>query len=158
MARTSAMKKPSPAAISGTRYFALDAKGNVMPVGNHKAVRIENDLLARPLIVSAYHCGDEAVSFKRAAKVAEKHDAYGWDWRLPTIEEAFFIPDRSKYPALPKEFFPDYDGGWEWIWTSTVDASAPSDYAWLVGLRDGYAYRYGQTGRYRVRAVRAGQF
>lgn len=140
------------------RYFKLAAEGNVLPVDatDHKAVRIENDLLAKPLIVTA-HRSPKELNFKAAKKYAEKLDVNGWSWRLPTVEEAFFIPDRANYPALPKEFFPDFEG-YEWIWTSTVDAEDPSDCAWYVYLGDGYSYRYRQTSRYQVRAVRAGQF
>jgi len=142
------------------RYFKLDAAGNVLPADStdeHLAVRIENDLLAQPLIVPAFRVSKRAVSWKQAAKAAEKGDVYGWQWRLPTVEEAMFIPDRSKYPALPKEFFPDF-AGYEWIWTSTVDAEDPSVFAWLVLLSGGYVGRYLQSAHYRVRAVRAGQF
>lgn len=141
------------------RYFKLDADGNVLPADStarHEAVRIENDLLARPLIVCAYRSPKE-LAFKAATKYAEKLDTNGWSWRLPTVEEAFFIPDRSKYPALPKEFFPDF-AQYEWIWTSTVDAEDPAGFAWDVSLYDGYSDRYRQTFRSPVRAVRAGQF
>lgn len=142
------------------RYFKLDADGNVLPADStekHLAVRIENDLLVQPLIVSASRVTKDGVTWKTAAKKAEAHNAYGWQWRLPTVEEAFFIPDRAKYPALPKEFFPDFEG-YEWIWTSTVDAEDPSDFAWLVNLAFGLVSRGYQSGRYQVRAVRAGQF
>lgn len=141
------------------RYFKLNADGQILPVDStekHLAVRIENDLLARPLIVSAYRSPKE-LNFKAAGKYAEKLDVNGWDWRLPTVEEAFFIPDRANYPALPKEYFPDFEG-WEWIWTSTVDAEDPSGCAWYVGLSYGGSFRLRQADHGHVRAVRAGQF
>ncbi len=138
------------------RYFALDADGNVIPAGDHLAVRIENDLLARPLIVPARRSPKE-LNWKAGKKYAETLDTCGWSWRLPTVEEAMFIPDRAKYPALPKEFFPDFEG-YEWIWTSTVDAEDPSDGAWYVGLSLGLVGRDHQAFHYLVRAVRAGQF
>ncbi|MGE0803586.1 MAG: DUF1566 domain-containing protein, partial [Lautropia sp.] len=68
-----------------------------------------------------------------------------------------FIPDRSKYPALPKEFFPD-TAEYEWIWTSTVDAEDPAGCAWYVYMHDGYSDRYPRADHNHVRAVRAGQF
>lgn len=141
------------------RYFKLDAAGNVLPVDStekHLAVRIENDLLVRPIIVSAYRSQKE-MNWKAAKKWAEKLDTNGWSWRLPTVEEAFFIPDRSKYPALPKEFFPNFEG-YEWIWTGTPDAESPSDCAWGVDLDDGGSGRGSQASHLHVRAVRAGQF
>jgi len=141
------------------RYFKLDAAGNALPTDStdqHLAVRIENDLLAKPLIVTA-HRSKKELNWKAAKKYAEGLDVHGWSWRLPTIEEAMFIPDRSKYPALPKEFFPDFED-YEWIWTSTVDAESPSDYAWSVYLNVGLVSRLHQTLHGRVRAVRAGQF
>lgn len=141
------------------RHFKLDAAGNVMPVEStdrHEAVRIENDLLARPLIVTAYHA-PKNLNYKAAKKWAEKLNLNGWTWRLPTVEEALFIPDRSKYPALDKTFFPDFED-YEWIWTDTVDAEDPAGCAWLVYLSDGFAGRDLQAGRGRVRAVRSGQF
>jgi hypothetical protein len=158
MSRTSALKnsKTEPAAIGGNRYFALGADGNVIPVGNHKVVRVENDLLARPIIVTA-HRSKKEMYWKAAKKYAEGLDINGWSWRLPTVEEAFFIPDRANYPALPKEFFPDFEG-YEWIWTSTPDAEAPSGFAWYVFLRGGDSSRFHQSSRGSVRAVRAGQF
>lgn len=145
--------------IPMNRYFKLDAAGNVMPADStekHLAVRIENDLLAQPLIVSAYRSPKE-LTFKAAANYAEKLDINGWSWRLPTVEEAFFIPDRANYPALPKEFFPDF-ADYEWIWTSTVDAESPAGCAWYVSMFDGSSLRYLQSYPYLVRAVRAGQF
>lgn len=140
------------------RRTKLAADGSDLPIDatHHLAVRIEHDLLARPLIITAYHA-PKRCAWKPAQKAAESFDVNGWSWRAPTVDEAAFIPDRSKYPALDKSFFPDLEE-YEWIWTSTVDAGSPSDYAWFVGLQDGDVYRSGQSGQFRVRAVRAGQF
>jgi hypothetical protein len=138
-------------------YTKLAADGSDLPAGatDHKAVRIEHSMLVLPLIVTAHHAPKE-MTWKAAKKWAESLDINGWSWRLPTVEEAMFIPDRSKYPAIDVSFFPDFDG-YEWIWTSTVDAEDPSDYAWIVYLRNGGVSRGLQTHRYAVRAVRAGQ-
>jgi hypothetical protein len=122
---------------------------------DHVAVRIEHPLLARPLIVTA-HRSPKEMTWKQAAKWAESLDVNGWSWRLPTVEEAFFIPDRSKYPALDANFFPDF-AGYEWIWTSTPDAETPAGYAWFVNLGGGASDRDGRSYRSHVRAVRAGQ-
>lgn len=137
-------------------YTKLSADSDLpADAADHKAVRIEHSMLVLPIVVTAHHAPKE-MNWKAAKKWAESLDTNGWSWRLPTVEEAMFIADRSKYPAIDKNFFPDFDG-YEWIWTSTVDAEVPSDYAWLVNLRYGNVYRYTQAGRGNVRAVRAGQ-
>lgn len=138
-------------------YTKIDADGNPMPndAEGHLAVRVEHPLLKQPLIVSAYRVANDA-TWKEAAEACEKFEANGWSWRLPTVEEAFLIPDRSQYPSLPKQFFPDAEG-WEWIWTSTPDAEDPAPYAWSVVLGGGYSYRVRQSYHLLVRAVRAGQ-
>lgn len=141
-----------------TTYMKLGAGGNELPpeATDHTAVRVEHPLLAKPIIVTAHHA-PTAMTWKKATAWTEKLDLNGWSWRLPTVEEAMFIPDRSKYPAIDKSFFPDFED-YEWIWTSTVDAESPSDCAWYVSLRYGLVGRDYQSGRTRVRAVRAGQF
>lgn len=143
-----------------TRYIKLSADGSDLPAdaAGHAAVRIEHPLLARPLIVTAQRSA-KRLNWKQAAKWAEGLSINDWEWRLPTVEEAFFIPDRSRYPAYDTSFFPDCEG--EWIWTSTADAedpSGPSGYAWGVALSLGNSGRYPQNNYYFVRAVRAGQF
>ena len=70
----------------------------------HKAVRVEHSMLVLPLIVTA-HKAPKEMNCKAAKKWAESLDINGWSWRLPTVEEAMFIPDRSKYPAIDKSFF-----------------------------------------------------
>lgn len=140
------------------RYTKLAADGSDLPADHrrgHQAVRVDHDLLARPIIVTA-HRSPNRVTWSQAKKWAEDLDINGWSWRLPTVEEAFLIVDRSRaeYPALPPEFFPDCDG--EWIWTGTEDAQPPAGYAWSVNLDDGASGRGYQGGRGPVRAVRAG--
>src|SRR5262245_11667775 len=127
-------------------YTKLAADGSDLPADStekHLAVRVEHPMLKTPLIVAAYRAGDAV--FKNAAKKAEAHDAYGWSWRLPTLEELFFVSDRTRSDErLDANFFPDAEG-WEWTWTSDVDASSPSDYAWYVSLCHGYCARYNQS-------------
>lgn len=138
-------------------YTKLAADGSDLPADatDHKAVRIEHSMLVLPIIVTSHHAPKE-MSWKAAKAWAESLDINGWSWRLPTVEEAMFIPDRSKYPAIDKSFFPDFEG-WEYIWTSTPDAESPSDCAWIVNLHDGDVDRHGQANHGDVRAVRAGQ-
>lgn len=140
-------------------YTKLAADGSELPADStekHLAVRVDHPMLKAPIVVAAYRASDGVV-WKNAAKKAEEHDAYGWKWRLPTVEELFFIADRTNADAeLDKNFFPDADG-WEWTWSSDVDAESPSGCAWSVFLGYGYANRSLQSSRYRVRAVRAGQ-
>jgi hypothetical protein len=140
-----------------TIYTKLAADGSDLPADatGHQAVRIEHSMLVLPLIVTAMKAPKE-MTWADAKKWAESLTINGWSWRLPTVEEAMFIPDRSKYPAIDKNFFPEFEG-YEWIWTSTVYAEVPSVYAWLVNLHYGDVNRSYQTYRYYVRAVRAGQ-
>lgn len=141
------------------RYTKLDADGSVLPddATGHLAVKVERDILARPLIVTA-HRSSKTMTWKEARTWAESLDINGWSWRLPTVEEAFLLVDRARQdaPALPPEYFPDCEG--EWIWTATKDALPPSGCAWLVDLSNGYSGRDHQCSHGRVRAVRAGQF
>jgi hypothetical protein len=139
-----------------TIYTKLAADGTDLPADatGHLAVRVENPLLARPFIVTAMKA-PTAMTHKQAKKWAESLDIYGWSWRLPA-EEGLFIPDRFKFPATPKAYFPDLEE-YEYIWLDMVDAESPSDYAWFVALRNGYVGRYDQTSHAFVRAVRAGQ-
>ena len=136
----------------------LAADGTDLPndATGHLAVRLDHSLLAQPIIWTA-HRSPERLTWAEAKKWAEKLDINGWSWRLPTVEEAFLLPDRSRteYPLVDPAFFPDCDG--EWIWTSTEDLVPPSGCAWLVGLGSGYSSRDSQGYDSLVRAVRAGQ-
>jgi hypothetical protein len=139
------------------RYIKLAADGTDLPsdATGHLAVRVENDLLARPIIWTA-HRSEKRLTWSQAKKWAEGLDINGWSWRLPTVEEAFLLCDRTRaeYPAVPVEFFPDCEG--EFIWTGTEDAQPPAGCAW--GLYGGYSGRDGQGDHYHVRAVRSGQY
>jgi len=138
-----------------TQYTKLDSTGAALPpeADGHPAVQVEHPLLAAPLIFTARR--SKPMSHNKAIKWAAGLDTNGWSWRLPTVEEAFFLADRSKYPALDVKYFPDFDG--EWIWTSTLDAENPSDCAWFVDLDDGDFSRLRQSHHLHVRAVRASQ-
>lgn len=76
------------------------------------------------------------------------------DWRLPTAEELFALADRSRFNrAIDTAAFPACKGGW--YWSSTVYASPPSGYAWVVSFRYGRAFYGHQNSPGRVRAVRS---
>lgn len=76
------------------------------------------------------------------------------DWRMPTVAELFALADRTRHsPAIDTDAFPTCKGGW--YWSSTVDASSPSDYAWVVDFYYGGAYCIRQDDDGRVRAVRS---
>jgi hypothetical protein len=143
--------------MSANNYTKLAADGTDLPADatGHLAVRVSNVMLAHSIIITAQKAPEE-MTWEDAKKWAESLTINGWAWRLPTVEEAMFIPNRSKYPAVDKSFFPDFEE-YEWIWTSTVDAEDPSDYAWGVALHGGNVGRYSQTDHDDVRAVRAGQ-
>jgi len=139
-------------------YTKIAADGSDLPIdaNGHLVVRIERDLIARPMIWAA-HKSAKSMSWKDAKEWAESLTINGWSWRLPTVEEAFLLCDhaRTQFPLVDPAYFPDCDG--EWIWTGTEDLVPPAGYAWLVSLDDGYSFRNLQTTHYHVRAVRAGQ-
>lgn len=122
--------------------------------GRHELVRVEHPWLSQPIIVAAYAL--PAKPHAEAMAAAEQHTVYGKAMRVPTVEEAFIICDRSQHPALPKAHFPDIDEAW-WTWTSTPYAAHP-DASRLVN------FYYGNTNwnvhniHSHVRAVLAGQF
>jgi hypothetical protein len=147
--------EPQPVAAAApaanARFTQYDLHGAVVPSGGIAVYDAETNLTwtAAPL-----ECG--AVPWKDALKACSNHRLFGKeDWRAPTLKERISIVDYSKFgPALYTEFTA---GGASYEWTSTPDAESPSFYAWFVYLLFGYVFRYYQTDRYSVRAVRAGQ-
>ncbi len=135
-------------------YINIDA--NNQPTSDaHQAVRVEHPLLATPIIVTAAR-SPKRMTHEEAVKWAESLDINGWSWRLPTVEEAFLICDRTREDnVLPPENFPDCEG--EYIWTSTP-AAWNSGAAWFVSLEYGDSLWYARGLDSRARAVRAGQF
>jgi hypothetical protein len=135
-------------------YINIDTN-NQPTTEAHEAVRVEHPLLARPIIVTAAR-SPKRMTHEEATKWAESLDINGWSWRLPTVEEAFLICDRTqKDNVLPPENFPDCAG--EYIWTSTPTAWN-SGAAWYVYLCYGDSGWVNRDDGYRARAVRAGQF
>ncbi len=97
------------------------------------------------------------MTYAKALEYPKKLATAGFeDWRLPTVEELFLLADRTRYsPAIDTAFFQKAKS--DWYWSSTVDASSPSDYAWLVGFSHGYSSWYDQSHEGFVRAVRSSQ-
>ena len=74
-------------------------------------------------------------------------------WRAPTIAELFTIADHSRFePAINTDFFNCPSA---WFWSSTVDASSPGYYAWVVYFYHGDAGCYNQGSAALVRPVRS---
>lgn len=140
-------------------YTTLTAALEPADKGSHEIVRVEHELLAKPLLVTA-HFAPERLNWTDAANWAEALTLGGFSWRLLTVEEAFFIPDRSKHPAFDPKVFMGAQRDYPWIWTATQDAedpAAPSGCAWDVYLYNGYSARNYQDDECHVLAVRAGQ-
>lgn len=137
-------------------YTAIDRDMQRIEPGPHQAVRIENPLLARPILVTALR-SPKKLTWKQAQKWAASLDVYGWSWRLPETYEAALVPDysRTSYPLTPTEFFPDCDG--EIIWTATEDLTPPSGGARFVNLGYGDSLINHRGYEFFARAVRAGQ-
>lgn len=138
-------------------YTAIDRDMQRIEPGQHQAVRIENPLLARPILVTALR-SPKKLTWKQAQKWAASLDVYGWSWRLPEAHEAALVPDylRTSYPLTPTEFFPDCGG--EIIWTATENLTPPSGCARFVSLGYGGSGVNRQSNEFVARAVRAGQF
>ena len=76
------------------------------------------------------------------------------DWRLPTIQELLSLVDYTRFdPAIDIAQFPDTTS--TYYWSSSPFASAPADYAWVVGFSDGGADFLHRDGAAFVRAVRS---
>ena len=116
-------------------------------------MRIDHPMLVLPIIMASMKA-PKKMPWQEAKKWAESLDINGWSWRLPTVDEAMCIPDRSKFPAVDKIFFPDLE--YEYIWTSTVNADDPLRFTWFLDTYSGIVRRYNQKYSIGVRAVCAG--
>ena len=141
-----------------TARTKLSAEGVELPADatDHAMLRIEHPLLAQPLVVTA-EFAPEGMTHADARRWAESLTIGGFAWRLPTLHEAMFIPDHSRYPSFDPALFRGARNSYPWIWTGTPYAEDPSGVAWLVGLGDGYCSRLHVAVRSHVLAVRAGQ-
>ncbi len=135
------------------RFTKLDAAGIPLPAPATEWVAVLDERSG--LIWDAGEYGP--LAWKKALEFPKTLKTCGFDdWRLPTAEELFSLADRTKFdPAIDVAFFPKCAGGW--YWSSTVDASSPGVYAWLVNFYSGTAYYSGQGGEGLVRAVRPRQ-
>ena len=136
----------------------LAADGSDLPADatGHKAVRLDHELLRQPVIWTAER-SPKVMTWAEAQQWVDALDTYGWRWRLPTVEEAFLLCDRTRTecPMVDPAYFPDCDG--ERIWTATEDLAPPAGCAWVVNLAYGNSGHGRQDNHYHVRAVRAGQ-
>jgi Protein of unknown function (DUF1566) len=135
----------------------IAADGTDLPsaAADHKAVRVEHSLLAAPMIWATYR-SEKRLRWKEACRWAASLTINGWKWRMPLVEEAFLLPDRSRtaHPLVDLVYFPDCDG--EVIWTGTEQAADPG-YAWYVNLYNGYPVWLHRSLECHARAVRDGQ-
>jgi hypothetical protein len=142
-----------------TQFIKIGADGAQLPAdaNDHAAVLDQRT----GLIWSANAISDQRLTYAEAKKACEKLALAGSsDWRLPEVEELFALCDRTRFsPAIDTEAFPGVDSSW--FWTATVDAEAPSSFAWSVSLHYGYASFDFQLSSGRVlacrRAARASQ-
>ena len=89
-----------------------------------------------------------------ADSVAKLRTAGFADWRVPTVEELFCLADPTRRgSAIDTDYFPNTPP--ELFWSSTPEASSPSDYAWCVYFDLGDSDWYYQSYEGFVRAVRA---
>jgi hypothetical protein len=99
--------------------------------------------------------GDKRFTFAEAQKACAELRIGGFsDWRAPTLKELFAMTDQTRFkPAVNPDEYPDIAS--DWYWTSTLDPSSPSVFAFLVDFYDGTAHLYLQHHRGRVLAVRS---
>jgi len=133
-------------------FIKIGADGAQLPADAKDHVAVVDQRTG--LIWSAGFISPKRLTYAKAKEACAALElASAADWRLPEVEELFALCDRSRYaPAIDTEAFPGVDG--DWCWTSTVDAEAPSSYAWLVDLHDGDALINFQDGSGRVLACR----
>ena len=110
---------------------------------------------ATGIIVAPFLLADgRSVPWQKSVELAAKLDFGGHQWRAPEVEEAFLIPDRSRFaPAVDPQFFPFLSKG-GWIWTATADASDLESFAWGVGLCRGGSLLSAQADHGLALAVR----
>lgn len=82
-------------------------------------------------------------NFDEAKRYCEGLPIDGLQWRLPSIEELYYLADvtQEKAPKIDKNYF-DIESSWYWTSTPYRDKS---DVAWVVYFNDGYDYTYLHT-------------
>jgi hypothetical protein len=130
----------------------IGADGAQLPAGSTEYVAIHNTKTG--LMVAAPFGEQRFTHAEALAAVKGLTLAGSAEWRAPTVEELFPMADRTRFePAVDPEEYPFIES--DWYWTSTVDPSSPSGYAFLVIFGYGSAGLDGQYGRGRVLAVRS---
>jgi hypothetical protein len=137
--------------IAKPRFTLYDLRGNVVQSGGVAVYDAQQNLT---FTKAPLECG--AVNWKDAMKACAEFRLFGKDdWRSQSVKDRVYINDYTKFgPALYSEFDA---GSASHEWNSDVDAEDPSGCAWIVCLRNGDVYRYGQAVHGSVRAVRVGQ-
>jgi hypothetical protein len=144
-----------------SRFTKISSAGDELPVEATEWDAVKDIGPAEcPYLLPRYwarHLSPERMNFADAQKYPTTLSIAGFsDWRAPTVLEALLLADRTRHdPAIDPVFFPECQS--TWIWTSEVDASSPSGYAWDVGFSGGSVYWDNQDYECFVRAVRVGQ-
>jgi len=76
------------------------------------------------------------------------------DWRLPNLNELFFIADRSKTNPAIDSTFKNVVPNWHWSSTTVV---GKENFAWRVGFNYGDDDWDGKSNSHYVKCVRVGQ-
>lgn len=137
------------------KLILVDGKLAVAPpdfTGRHELVLVRTTIAGVEIrqAVAAY-AHELRGTQQETTQEAEGKLIYGLPSRAPYVEEAMLWSDRSQWPSMPKEFFPDIEERW-WTWTLTPDAEDPAECAWAVTLDVGYTSRFHRSARNRVRA------
>lgn len=139
------------------RYTKLGADGAALPddATGHQAVKVERDILARPIIV-ANAMPPKGMTQQECRDWAASLTIHGWSWRLITFEELMMVPDYERPEcALDTSVFTEIDPD-NWFWSDTPYPRA-AGYFRGVDLGGGYSNYDLQGNRDRALAVRAGQ-
>ena len=137
-----------------TTYTKLGADGQPTE-GEHHAVRVEHPLLAQPISDRLPCAGGDDLEAGAEVGRGPRYPLVGPGACRPSMRPRSSPIGRSIRQSTSCSS--RTSKGDQWIWTSTPDAEAPSDCAWIVYLHSGYVIRGGQTIHYSVRAVRAGE-
>jgi hypothetical protein len=140
------------------RYTRLAADGSDLPESatGHQAIRIERDILARPIIV-ANAMPPKAVPLSKLKQWAAGLTIYNWSWRIAHFEELIMVPDYERPEcALDTGVFTEVDPD-SWFISDTPYPRI-AGYFRGVYLYDGDSGCLHQGSRNYALAVRAGQF
>jgi hypothetical protein len=132
------------------RFLELDSTGAVLQKPQSVIARLEpaRGLMWGPTL-------PEQLAWEAGKKACAEFRLFGYtNWRMPTVEELFLLPDRTRFnPAIDTDAFPDTKP--EAYWTSTPAPSSPESYAIYVVFSYGNSDRNNQNARLWVRPVRS---